>query len=56
MCASETKCRHIKCGLVGLVRLENVMRETEIMRLYYCGACDHSWTANDLPVPQAAKA
>ena len=52
--AHQTQC--IKCGLVGLVRLENVIRGTEITRLYYCGACDHSWTVNDLPAAKPLKA
>jgi hypothetical protein len=40
-----------KCGRTGWVRFERIIRGADYQRLYYCGACDHTWS-----VPEAAKA
>jgi predicted RNA-binding Zn-ribbon protein involved in translation (DUF1610 family) len=42
-----------RCGKVGLVRVEHVIRGHHATRSYDCGACEHTWT---LPEPPPAPA
>jgi transposase-like protein len=36
-----------RCGKVGLVRFENVIRAGLSERHYYCGSCNHSWAVSE---------
>lgn len=33
-----------RCSEVHLVRFENVIKGTQVSRLFYCGGCDLEWT------------
>jgi hypothetical protein len=41
----KTPC--LRCGRVGLVRFEVVVKGREISLTYYCGYCEHTWQEAD---------
>src|SRR5688572_22362477 len=43
-----------KCGTLGLVRVEHIIRGVYASRAYDCGACDFTWTMPD-PSPSPVK-
>jgi len=46
----------IRCGRVGFVRLERVIRGITLHVSYYCGACEHSWEVEEDPRMTPARA
>jgi hypothetical protein len=41
-----------RCGRVGFVRRERIIKGDSVKVAYYCGACDHAW---DVVEPPPAK-
>jgi len=39
--ATNTPCT--RCGHVGLCRVEHIIKGTETVQAWYCGACEHEW-------------
>lgn len=38
-----------RCKRVGLIRFETVIKSATTLRHYYCGGCEHTWSASEGP-------
>jgi len=43
----QTRCP--RCGRVGFVRRERIIKGDSSTLAYYCGACDHGWSVAERP-------
>ena len=42
-----------KCGMLGLVRVEHIIRGNYATRRYECGGCEYAWMTPEAPPPPA---